>query len=313
MTAPVPFAGLPAGPAAVWVPDASNAFEAQVPGGLPDEADESGEPDASDGTDSGAVWLPAGPSADESADPDEAEENAETVENTGDTKNTEYAETAKVADGEEGGRLWGRAEIPDGAEALDRAEVRDRAEILDLDRAEIREPAEVDGAAQDVTETMVIERIVETAAGTELLADVRRLVPPPIPVAFRGLPVLAPAPPAAPEQPYEDPVRAPEVPPQRLYGETWSEVARQIGAEVTRWGAMRMAAIHHAPDHNADDPQDTVPPAVRTAAYFGFGRAPLEWDGTWYVGGEPLPGRMTPAVVVFGLAQHARDHPAVPP
>lgn len=301
MTGPVPFAGLPAGPAAVWVPDASNAFEAQVSGGLRDETDESGEPDASDGTDSGAVWLPAEPAADEPADPDQAEEAA----------GTETAGTGQVAHGEEGGQPWDGAEIRDGAEAWDRAEVRDGAEVPE--RAEIHESAEVDGAAQDCTETMVIERIVETDAGTELLADVRRLVPPPIPVAFRGLPVLAPAPPAPPEQPYEDPVRAPEVPPQRLYGESWSEVARQIGAEVTRWGAMRMAAIHHAPDHNADDLQDTVPPAVRTAAYFGFGRAPLEWDGTWYVGGEPLPGRMAPAVVVFGLAQHARDHPAVPP
>jgi len=275
VTGPVPFAGLPAGPAAVWVPDASNASDVQDPSEAWGEAAESGEsgaPDASDVTDSGAVWLPAQPEA-------------------------------------------GQTEGTGGAgEAGEFGEVEEIEEVEDVE--ELGRAAAAGGparAAQDSTETMVIERIVESPDGTELLADVRRLVPPPIPVAFRGLPVLAPAAPPAPEQPYDDPVQAPEIPPQRLYGESWPEVARQIGAEVTRWGAMRMAAIHHAPDRNADDLDDTVPPAVRTAAYFGFGRTPLEWDGTWYVGGEPLPGRMTPAVVVFGLAQHARDHPAVPP
>jgi len=264
VTGPVPFTGLPAGPAAVWVPDPSNASDVQDPSGAWDETGEPGEsgaPDASDVTESGTVWLPAPPAADETQDAGEAGRVEEEVE----------------------------------------------------DAAVIAAPGEAGGPSQGFAETMVIERIVESAAATELLADVRRLVPPPIPVAFRGLPVLAPAPPPASEQPYDDPVEAPEIPPQRLYGETWPEVARQIGAEVTRWGAMRMAAIHHAPERNADDPDDAVPPAVRTAAYFGFGRTPLEWDGTWYVGGEPLPGRMTPAVVVFGLAQHARDHPAVPP
>ncbi|HEU5332309.1 MAG TPA: hypothetical protein VFU73_06090 [Actinocrinis sp.] len=211
------------------------------------------------------------------------------------------------------GAVWRPAE-PSVDETEDAGRVDETDETGETEHAEEAvAPGEARKASQDSVETMVIERIVESAAGTELLADVRRLVPPPIPVAFRDLPVLAPAPPPAPEQPYDDPIRAPEIPPQRLYGETWAEVARQIGAEVTRWGAMRMAAIHHSPERDADDPDDTVPPAVRTAAYFGFGRTPLEFDGSWFVGGEPLPGRMAPAVVVFGLAQHVRDHPAVPP
>jgi hypothetical protein len=310
-----PPAGLLAGPAAVWAPDTPDAPDVpdsddapgvsavpdvdvshgvddggalwlpREPSGEEADAAEHGAPDPSDAVDEGAGWLPFWPD-------DQADQSLEEVRDTLEAPRDQAGQAHETENAEEPeGSEDPKSAIPSGS---------------DTPAPPAPGPSAAVNAMQNA-ETMVIERIVESATGTELLTDIRRLSPPPVPVAFRPLPA------PESERTYAEPVRVPEFPARRLYGEGWTEVARQIGAEVTRWGAMRIAAIHHAPDRNADDETDTVPPAVRTAAYFGFGRTPLEWDGTRYIGGEPLPGRMSPAVIMFGLAQHVRDHPAVAP
>lgn len=334
-TGAVPLAGLPAGPAAVWLPDPPDAPAAPAAGPparpSDDEADEVGEGKGAKETEEaertgqterrtsrGPSARPSGPTtgpapqtsggpATSASEPDsgrEAGSAAVWVPGGGDG-----AATAQAAGAAPTVTATQATETPvfdqvveSAAWAPGRVEDAPAGQVAGAPATAATSATTTPSSAQNA-ETMVIERVVESTTGTELLTDVRRLAPPSIPVAFQALQL--PLPDAAPEIPaprfYGD-----------LFGETWPGVAGQIGAEVTRWGATRMAAIHHAPDRSADE-DDIVPPAVRTAAYFGFGRTPLEWDGTWYVGGDPLPGRMSPAVVVFGLAQHVRDHPAAPP